>query len=361
MKNTSPVLLFVGCLLSVCQQGFAAAEPGLVGGQYGSEDFSRLQSLVRLSRLELKVTDNEGYGNEWSARWFGYVAGPADGEIAFAAEGNQALEMRIAGRTIVAMKPGSGRGSMSMVKGQEYPIEISVVKEGGMQDCHFKIMWSWAGREKVTVPAASLTHTAAQEAEWVRKAEEAEDGNDDEEDEAEQMKISYYDFGLSPSPKVVSGVGEIDLSKAKVVALNQRSKIQASAADMLADEIARRTRIGLEVVRQMPSTKVVGIVIGTNKEIKSKFGGPPSGLAVPQKADGYAIWIDKGKRGAATICLAGHDDRGALYAVGRLLRMMEMGRDKVSVDAGIKIATAPKYTLRGHQMGYRAKTNSYDA
>ena len=360
MKNTSLVLLFVGCLLGFYQEGFAADQPGLIGGQYGSEDFRRLQSLVRLSSLELKITDNEGYGSEWSARWFGFVAAPANGEIAFAAEGDPALEMRIGGKTILAMKSGSGTGSMSMVKGKEYPIEISVVKKGGTQDCQFKVRWSWAGQEKVTVPAANLMHTAAQEQEWVRKAEEAEDDDDEEEDEVEQIDISYYDFGLSRSAKVVSGPGKIDLSKAKIVALNKRSKIQASAADMLSDEIERRTRIGLEVVRQIPSANVATIVIGTGKEISKKFGGPPSGFAVPQKADGYAIWSAKSKRGPM-ICLAGYDDRGALYAVGRLLRMLEMGRDTVSVDAGIQVATAPKYALRGHQMGYRCKTNSYDA
>ncbi|MHC4498510.1 MAG: PepSY-like domain-containing protein, partial [Planctomycetota bacterium] len=191
---------------------------------------------------------------------------------------------------------------------------------------------------------------------------DVDDDDDDEgDDEEEQIEISSKDFNLSPSPKVVSGLGKIDLSKAKIVALNKQSKIQASAADMLADEIERRTRIGLEVVKKMPDKGMVTIVIGTGKEVRRKVGGPPSGLAIPKKADGYAIWIDRSEKNAAMICLAGVDDRGALYAVGRLLRMMEMGRDKVSVDAGIKVATAPKYALRGHQMGYRAKTNSYDA
>ncbi|MHC4665530.1 MAG: PA14 domain-containing protein, partial [Planctomycetota bacterium] len=339
----------------------AARMPGLIGGQFGSADFSRVQSLVRLSSLELKVTDNDGYGNEWSARWFGYVAGPADGEITFAAEGNPPMEMRIAGKTILAMKPGSGTGSMSMVKGQEYPIEISVVKEGGAKDCHFRIMWSWAGQEKVTVPAANLTHTAAQEQEWVQKAKEADDDDDDEEDErVEQIDISHYDFGLSPSAKPVSGLGQIDLSEAKIFVLGSRSKVLANAADMLHDEIEKRTRIRLDVATTMPGKNNVAILIGVGEAVTKQFS-IPAGLEIPNKSDGYAIWIGKSKRDAATVCLAGHDERGALYAVGGVLRMLEMGRDKLLVDAGIKVATAPKYALRGHQMGYRAKTNSYDA
>ena len=33
----------------------------------------------------------------------------------------------------------------------------------------------------------------------------------------------------------------------------------------------------------------------------------------------------------------------------------------MAVPAGLSIATAPKFPLRGHQLGYRPKTNSYDA
>ena len=64
---------------------------------------------------------------------------------------------------------------------------------------------------------------------------------------------------------------------------------------------------------------------------------------------------------APTICLAGHDERGALFAAGRLLRLATMARDKVAIDGETRLATAPRYALRGHQMGYRPKTHSYDA
>jgi len=159
----------------------------------------------------------------------------------------------------------------------------------------------------------------------------------------------------------VSGLGNIDLSRAKVILLNSRSTIQANAANMLVDEIEKRTRIGLEVVTQMSVANTVAIVIGTVEQIANQIGIPASAPAVPQKADGYAIWVETRKRDAAAICLAGYDDRGALFAVGRLLRTMDMGRDTVSVDSGIHVASAPTYSLRGHQMGYRPKTNSYDA
>ena len=159
----------------------------------------------------------------------------------------------------------------------------------------------------------------------------------------------------------VWGHGKIDLSKARIVSLNNKSKIQANAADMLKDEIDKRTRIGLEVSSKMPSGDKIVILIGTAKDLAAKSYRPPTGFEVPSKADAYAVWIDTSKRTSATICTAGHDDRGTLFAVGRLLRMLEMSRDKVGVNDDVKIATAPRYSLRGHQIGYRPKTNSYDA
>ena len=159
---------------------------------------------------------------------------------------------------------------------------------------------------------------------------------------------------------MVSASQKIDLSSAKVVVLNPQNKIEANAADMLADEIEKRTRIGLDVVSKMPGADKVAIMIGTAKELAKKSYRPVAGIEVPSKADTYAIWIDTSKRQAATICAAGYDERGTLFAVGRLLRLLDMGRDKVELNGDIKLATAPRYRLRGHQVGYRPKTNAYD-
>jgi hypothetical protein len=49
-----------------------------------------------------------------------------------------------------------------------------------------------------------------------------------------------------------------------------------------------------------------------------------------------------------------------LFGVGRLLRTVRMEKRKVTLPADFKVATAPHYPLRGHQLGYRPKTNSYD-
>ncbi|OOG72782.1 hypothetical protein [Algoriphagus sp. A40] len=53
--------------------------------------------------------------------------------------------------------------------------------------------------------------------------------------------------------------------------------------------------------------------------------------------------------------------RGALYGVGKLLRKMKMGPDEVLIPENLTMASSPQYEIRGHQLGYRPKTNSYDA
>ncbi len=153
---------------------------------------------------------------------------------------------------------------------------------------------------------------------------------------------------------------KINLADAEIYPLNPTSKIQANAADMLADEIEKRTRIRLHIATKMPRRDKAVIMLGTAAELAAKSYRPPAGLDVPAAADAYAVWIDKSTRTAPIICTAGHDQRGTLYAVGRLLRLLDMSRDRLELDATVKLATAPRYTLRGHQLGYRAKTNSYD-
>ncbi|MHC4528710.1 MAG: hypothetical protein ACYS29_12615, partial [Planctomycetota bacterium] len=153
---------------------------------------------------------------------------------------------------------------------------------------------------------------------------------------------------------------KIDLAEAVIVVVSKKTT-HAKAGQMLRDEIDKRTRIGLDIVSKMPSKDQAAIVLGTAEELAKQGYGPGEVFSVPEKAEAYAVWIDRSKRDGATVCLAGYDGRGVLYAAGRLLRQLDMGRDSVELDGDFGVATAPKYALRGHQVGYRPKTNAYDA
>src|SRR5207245_941802 len=107
------------------------------------------------------------------------------------------------------------------------------------------------------------------------------------------------------------------------------------AADVLMEEVEKRTQI------RWPANAAGSPVITLQR------GQGP--------AEGYSI-----RATANSITVAGNDARGVLFGVGRLLRALEMGPGAVTLAGDFKITTAPKYPLRGHQLGYRPKTNSYD-
>jgi hypothetical protein len=81
----------------------------------------------------------------------------------------------------------------------------------------------------------------------------------------------------------------------------------------------------------------------------------PAGLTVPEAAEGFAMGVT-----GDSVVLVGRDPRGALYAVGRLLRALTMREGEVSLPRNMQLASSPKYPMRVHQLGYRHTATSYD-
>jgi len=127
---------------------------------------------------------------------------------------------------------------------------------------------------------------------------------------------------------------DIDLTQAHLVLPAALSKTESKAIEMLRDEVEKRT-----LVRWPASGPGASITI-------SKGRGP---------AEGYSLKVDNNQ-----VALVANDSRGMLFGAGRLLREMHMRRGRITIPGDLNIVTAPKYALRGHQLGYRPKTNSYD-
>ena len=151
----------------------------------------------------------------------------------------------------------------------------------------------------------------------------------------------------------------IDLSGAAIVC-RPADSVQAKAVQILQDEIQKRTGIRLGEGESMPMGRTAAILLGTANDFPLAAVSPPAGIAVPQKADGFALWVDTTERPAPTVCLVGYDSRSLLMGAGRLLRLLRMREDKVSLPTDTRLATAPKYAIRGHQLGYRHTANTYD-
>jgi hypothetical protein len=107
-----------------------------------------------------------------------------------------------------------------------------------------------------------------------------------------------------------------------------------------------------------PSENRPVVVVGSTTALPARalalLGGEAGGK--PQ-AEGFRIRTEAKAR---AVVVAGSDARGVLFGVGRLLRELRMTPGRALVPAGWALATAPRYPIRGHQLGYRPKTNSYD-
>ena len=123
----------------------------------------------------------------------------------------------------------------------------------------------------------------------------------------------------------------------------------AATAELLQYEIEKRTGIALSRRTAMPSDDVPAIVLGSAKAYPTSAQFPP-GLACPGEAESYAIWVDKTSRSAPTIYLVGRDDRGALFAAGRLIILLNLSAKHIALPENIRIASAPDTTIRAHQI-----------
>jgi hypothetical protein len=151
----------------------------------------------------------------------------------------------------------------------------------------------------------------------------------------------------------------IDLSRAVVVTPSGLTGPETKAVQMLVKEVEKRTLIAWKpaerwVIDDRPVV-VVGPAAGVRRLLAVRDMKLPD---APAPAEGYRIGVEVGK--APIVWVAGNDSRGVLFGVGRLLRELRLDRLAVSLPADFHEESAPKTPLRGHQLGYRPKTNSYD-
>lgn len=176
------------------------------------------------------------------------------------------------------------------------------------------------------------------------------------------MRCTVGVFGMSilvlqvcwAAPPVPSTAGAMDLSRAYIL-VPGGGPVLAKAAEMLRDEVEKRSSLRPAIANKAVSNPSPAIVIGTAATLTGSVA-PPARITAPDTPDGYTICIDGG-----TLYLIGHDERGALFAVGRLIREAHLAKGVFEVAADLKAATAPVYGMRGHQLGYRNTANSYDA
>ncbi|MGH9370949.1 MAG: hypothetical protein ACRD15_05405, partial [Vicinamibacterales bacterium] len=165
-------------------------------------------------------------------------------------------------------------------------------------------------------------------------------------------------------PAIPDDPSTIDLAQATVVTPATLGVQERTAVRVLVEEVAKRTSIRLPVASQWPADTVPVIAVGPLGTATSWAGaglrGAPAASGTPGR-EGYRLSVNPGGRGAATVLVLGADARGVLFGVGRLLRELHMTRGTLRVPGALSLVSTPQIALRGHQLGYRPKTNAYDA
>ncbi len=147
----------------------------------------------------------------------------------------------------------------------------------------------------------------------------------------------------------------VDLKKAVVVPVGDTGR----AVEVLIEEVDRRAQILLASASKAPQD-APAIVVGTREAIRSAYPSWAEQLpAQAAGAEGFSIAVS-GTSASPVVLVAGNDKLGTLFGVGKLLQILHQDRQTLSLNEDISISTAPHYKLRGHQLGYRPKTNSYD-
>jgi hypothetical protein len=159
---------------------------------------------------------------------------------------------------------------------------------------------------------------------------------------------------------------QLDLTNAVVVVSpGQREQAEKTAATILVEEVAKRTGVTWNVQKTWPSDDRPAIAVA-NTDVEASWYHhvlrPEDRLPPPVRSEGYSINVAAGNANQTrSVFIVGTDSRGAMFGVGRLLQTLRCSAGRITIDSSFAVSTAPEYPARGHEMGYRARANSYDA
>jgi hypothetical protein len=153
----------------------------------------------------------------------------------------------------------------------------------------------------------------------------------------------------------------LDFSSAVIVTAPDASPLERKAAQVLAEEISKRTGAPLKVTTSWPQGDDPVVALGTLAHLQDFAGQYASAWKTVSlsKPESFTVKCERQPRPA--ILIVGSDERGVLYGVGRLLRKAALRPKSISVPADLQISSTPRLPLRGCQLGYRPKVNAYDA
>jgi hypothetical protein len=185
-----------------------------------------------------------------------------------------------------------------------------------------------------------------------------------------------YGFGRCVALCSLLSASLLAAASAPVVLNNVEVRISAdasvpeqTAARVLVEEVQRRS--GMQWHLQTGSSNKSAspgllIVLATPQELRQvqlpgvRYG--ELGAQPPTLPESFRIRA-MASEGRSILLIEGHDARGVLYGVGFVLRQLAMKPGSVSVSGALtslETMQAPVYPVRGDQLGYRPKNNTFD-
>jgi hypothetical protein len=158
--------------------------------------------------------------------------------------------------------------------------------------------------------------------------------------------------------------GAIDLTTATIVVREHgAAEAEKTAIVVLVEETEKRTGIRWKQGTGWPES---GAVVVATANLDDVAGGKNVPVEIKKsvtrlKREGFLIDVDLTRPKQPVVWVVGADARGVLFGVGKLLREMKLTRGAATLDEKTKLITSPCYPIRGHQLGYRNRANSWDA
>jgi hypothetical protein len=132
---------------------------GLIGTYFNGREFTEPDMSVDFLR-HVQQDWEKSRGNDWSAKWHGFIEGPATGQVKFFVDVKDSFQLDIDGRAVIEGldESGSRQGEFIMEKGRKYAVEIWYISLHGQARLH--LYWQWASQQKTIVAPEALSHDA---------------------------------------------------------------------------------------------------------------------------------------------------------------------------------------------------------
>ncbi|MEU6707254.1 beta-N-acetylglucosaminidase domain-containing protein [Streptomyces wuyuanensis] len=158
---------------------------------------------------------------------------------------------------------------------------------------------------------------------------------------------------VHPAPQSLTRAGDDVPVTRRVVLVRDRDTDPAAAtrlAQVLSAHGAARVDTAAPGHRDASSGRDLTVLLGDAS--RPDIAAALRGTATPEQAEGYAIRVTGGKRGAGAVTLAGHDAAGQFYAVQTLRGLLRpSGGDRWRIS-GVRVDDHPSMALRGTIEGF---------